>query len=122
MKNIFYKKFFIILFIISLSTLFSFAEAQVNSIPCTLLNIYNIVLSAIFLVGLTLMLLGGTLYAAAHIMPGQSKGTIQGYGMGMILGGVIGVILAIMLPYIFTVITGYNTQTFTANTQYCHSS
>ncbi|MGC8679718.1 MAG: hypothetical protein ACP5T6_00235, partial [Candidatus Micrarchaeia archaeon] len=82
MKNIFYKKFFIIIFIISLSTLFSFAEAQVNSIPCTLLNIYNIVSSAIFLVGLTLMLLGGTLYAASHIMPGQSRGVIQGYGMG----------------------------------------
>ena len=77
-----------------------------NAVLCDVLSIYNTVDTAIFIVGLMLMLLGGALYAGAHIMPGQSKGTLQGYGMGMILGGVIGVIIAVLLPYIFSLITG----------------
>ena len=77
-----------------------------NAVLCDVLNVYTTVDTAIFIVGLMLMLLGGALYAGAHIMPGQSKGTLQGYGMGMILGGVIGVIIAVLLPYIFSIITG----------------
>jgi hypothetical protein len=60
------------------------------------------------------MILGSALYASAHIMPGQSKGTLQSYGMGMIIGGVIGVIIAVLLPYIFSLITGNTINTYTA--------
>ncbi|MGC8572139.1 MAG: hypothetical protein ACP5LH_02570 [Candidatus Micrarchaeia archaeon] len=102
------------------------AQTAANNVICAMINIYNTVYDVIFLMGLLLMLLGGALYAAAHIMPGQSKGTIQGYGMGMILGGVIGVVLALLLPYIFGVISGNSAQTYispSAASQYgCPSS
>ena len=118
-NNLILNKFPIILFIIFLGIFVTFAEAQANIIPCTLVNITNIIYSAIFIVGLMLMILGGALYAGAHIMPGQSKGTLQGYGMGMILGGIVGVIVAIFAPYIFNLITG---NTISAYTSICQST
>jgi len=75
----------------------------ISSVICP---IYVAVNTGIFILGLTLMILGGALYAAAHIMPAASKGSIQGYGMGMIIGGVIGVIIAELAPYILGLLTG----------------
>ncbi len=77
-----------------------------SNIVAPICTIYTAVHTAIFILGLTLMILGGALYAGAHMMPGASKGSIQGYGMGMILGGVIGVIIAIAAPYILGLLTG----------------
>ncbi|MGC8687892.1 MAG: hypothetical protein ACP5RQ_00620 [Candidatus Micrarchaeia archaeon] len=114
-KNISNKAMFLIFTISALSSLIAIVGASsISQINCTILNIYYIVNEAIFIVGLTLMLLGGALYAGAHIMPGQSKGVLQGYGMGMILGGVIGVILAQMAPYIFNIITGNTINAYTS--------
>ena len=105
-KGRFNKLLLVISVAVALSVLIAFAEASsVSSIDCTLMNIYYILNNAIFIVGLVLMLLGGTLYAAAQVMPGQTKGTLQGYGMGLIMGGVIGVIVAELAPYIFNIIT-----------------
>jgi len=105
-KSRFNKLLLVISVAVALSVLIAFAEASsVSSIDCTLMNIYYILNNAIFIVGLVLMLLGGTLYAAAQVMPGQTKGTLQGYGMGLIMGGVIGVIAAELAPYIFNIIT-----------------
>ncbi|MGC8649247.1 MAG: hypothetical protein ACP5UN_03470 [Candidatus Micrarchaeia archaeon] len=90
-----------------------------NNVLCQMVNVYNTVDTAIFIIGLMLMLLGGALYAGAHIMPGQSKGILQGYGMGMILGGVVGVIIAVLLPYLFQLITGQNGSYYTGKVAGC---
>ncbi|MCL4363104.1 hypothetical protein M1439_01485 [Candidatus Marsarchaeota archaeon] len=94
----------------SFATIISSASLTSNVIApiCT---VYNAVHTAIFILGLTLMILGGALYAGSHMMPGSSKGTVQGYGMGMILGGVIGVIIAIASPYILGLLTSNNNIT-----------
>jgi hypothetical protein len=55
--------------------------------------------------GLTLLVLGAALYAGGNIAPGNLKGTIQGYGMGMIVGGIVGVILAMLAPWVLVIIT-----------------
>jgi hypothetical protein len=81
-----------------------------NSVICAIVNVYNTVVTAIFVIGIMLMILGGALYAGSHLMPGSTKGTMQGYGMGMVLGGVIGIIIAVLAPFILNVITG-NTAT-----------
>jgi hypothetical protein len=44
-------------------------------------QVFNTIRNIIFLLGLTLMILGGALYAGANLMPAQSKGGFQGYGM-----------------------------------------
>ncbi len=85
----------------------------ISSVICP---IYIAVNTGVFILGLTLMILGAALYAAAHIMPGQSKGSIQGYGMGMIIGGVIGVIIAELAPYILGLLTSTSSSTITG---YC---
>jgi hypothetical protein len=77
-----------------------------NSVICAIVNVYQTVVTAIFVIGIMLMILGGALYAGSHLMPGSTKGTMQGYGMGMVLGGVIGIIIAVLAPFILTVITG----------------
>jgi len=82
------------------------ALAQSSNVVCSIINVYTTVSTAIFVIGLMLMILGGALYAGSHLMPGQSKGTMQGYGMGMVLGGVIGVIIAVLAPFILGVLTG----------------
>ena len=94
----------------SFATVLSSASLTSNVIA-PICAVYGAVHSAIFILGLTLMILGGALYAGSHMMPGTSKGTVQGYGMGMILGGVIGVVIAIASPYILGLITSSNNIT-----------
>lgn len=79
-----------------------------GSTVAVLCTIFNTVRNVIFLLGLTLMILGGALYAGANIMPSQSKGGFQGYGMAMIIGGVIGVAIAIAAPFILNILVSTN--------------
>jgi hypothetical protein len=69
-------------------------------------SLYNTVHTVIFVIGLALIIIGASLYAGGNILPGNLKGTAQGYGMGMIVGGVVGVIIAISAPFILQTITG----------------
>lgn len=89
------------------------STGQINSTICT---IYDDVHNAIFILGLALMILGGALYAGAHIMPGTTKGTVQGYGMGLLLGGVIGIIIALISPYILGLLISGNSSIGSAAT------
>ncbi len=75
-----------------------------SGVTNALCNVFLTVRNVIFLLGLTLMILGAALYAGANMMPGSQKGGIQGYGMGMIVGGVIGVAIAIASPYILNLL------------------
>ncbi len=72
-------------------------------------DVYNVVKTAVFVLGLTLLVLGAALYAGGNIAPGNLKGSIQGYGMGMIMGGIVGVILAVIAPWILQAITSNQT-------------
>jgi hypothetical protein len=102
--NRYYRIMLIVLASMSFITLASaqYANNATNSIYC----VFQTVQTAIFILGVALMLLGGALYAGAHLLPGSSKGSLQGYGMGMILGGIIGVIIAVLSPYILQIISG----------------
>ncbi len=81
------------------------STAVAQNTPCSaILTVYNSVENIIFILGLTLMILGGALYAGSHLLPTQTRGQLQGYGMGMIIGGVVGVIIVIAAPYILNII------------------
>jgi hypothetical protein len=86
-------------------TLMPAAQSGLNTVLAPICAVYNIVHTAVFVLGLTLLVLGAALYAGGNIAPGNLKGQIQGYGMGMITGGIVGVILAMIAPWILTVIT-----------------
>ncbi len=87
------------------------AASQVNTISSALCGIYNIIHTIIFIIGLVLIIVGGAMYAGAHVLPGNFKSSLQGYGMGMIVGGIAGVIIALAAPFIMQTIVG-NTANF----------
>jgi hypothetical protein len=89
-----------------IATMSAAGNSIVSTVTSQICIIYTVVHTAIFILGLALMIGGAALYAASHIMPGQSKSTLQGYGMGMILGGVIGVIIAEIAPFLLGLIMG----------------
>ena len=67
-------------------------------------GIYFAVNTVVFILALTLMILGGALYAGSHILPGQSRGVVQGYAMGLVFGGIAGAIIAIAAPFILGIV------------------
>ena len=69
-----------------------------------LCTVFNSVRNIIFLLGLTLMILGAALYAGANIMPSAQRGGFQGYGMAMIIGGVVGLVIAIAAPFVLNLL------------------
>ncbi|MGC8586650.1 MAG: hypothetical protein ACP5K5_03875, partial [Candidatus Micrarchaeia archaeon] len=77
-------------------------------------SVYNTVESVIFILGLTLIVLGGAVYAGSHLLPGQTRGQVQGYAMGMLIGGVIGVSIAVAAPWVIQVITNCSVSAITA--------
>ena len=91
------------------------ASAQGVTGLCAFVTLYNDVIGLVFIVGIALLVLGGALYAGANLLPGQQKGSLQGYGMGMVMGGVVGVIIVIMAPYIIQYVSGQNITAINAN-------
>ncbi|MDE1865506.1 MAG: hypothetical protein KGH94_02615 [Candidatus Micrarchaeota archaeon] len=79
----------------------SAASSAVLQVIC---SIFNTIKTVIFVIGLALMILGGAIYAGANLMPSQSRGSFQGYGMAMIIGGVIGVAIAVAAPFILNTV------------------
>ncbi len=77
-----------------------------SSVSVAICPIYSAVQNTILVVGLILMVLGGALYGGSHILPAQQKGSLQGYGLGMITGGVVGIILAMSASTILQLVTG----------------
>ncbi|MCL5430240.1 MAG: hypothetical protein M1504_02045 [Candidatus Marsarchaeota archaeon] len=60
----------------------------------------------ISILGLMLAILGGAIYGGATLIPGQTRGTLQAYAMGLIVGGFAGIIVSILSPYILQLISG----------------
>ncbi|MCL5430040.1 MAG: hypothetical protein M1504_01015 [Candidatus Marsarchaeota archaeon] len=74
---------------------------QVTAAIC---GVYFDVNTIVFILALTLMILGGAIYGGAHILPGQTRGQVQAYAMGLILGGVAGAVIALLAPWILGMI------------------
>ncbi len=100
----------IVLALLGLVAVSPYAQTITNA-ECAVYSIYSTVQTIIFVLGIMLMILGATLYAGSQLMPGQSRGQIQGYGMGMVMGGIAGVIIAILSPWILGVASGGSAAT-----------
>jgi len=117
MKNLLYKillkqtsiarYFLLAMSVLGLFSAVAFSQAA-NPAVNALCQVFNTVRNMIFLLGLTLMIVGGAVYAGANLMPAQSKGGFQGYGMAMIIGGVIGVAIAVAAPFVLNIIVNSN--------------
>ncbi len=91
--------------IVSVGQIIGTGSGQASStILNTICSVFNTIKSVIFILGLALMVLGGAVYAGANLMPSQSRGAFQGYGMAMVIGGIIGVAIAVAAPFILNTI------------------
>ncbi len=73
-----------------------------TTISTVLCNIVTTVQDVLSILALMMFILGGTLYAFAHVLPatGNLRSSLQGWGMGILMGGIISLVLYIIAPYI----------------------
>ncbi len=76
------------------------------TISASLCGIVGQISEVIGVLALLLFIVGGTMYAAAHLLPaaGNLRGNLQGWSMGMIVGGVVGLILVLLAPSLLNII------------------
>ena len=78
------------------------AQSPPNTIGIqnTLCSVVAGVQEVVGVIAILLFVLGGVMYAIAHMMPsaGQLRGNLQGWSMGMIVGGIVGLILVLLAP------------------------
>lgn len=72
------------------------------SITTALCGIIQGIALVIGVLAVFMFILGGVLYAFAHFLPaaGNLKGSMQGWGIGMLMGGIIMLILYVLAPFI----------------------
>ncbi|MDE1860435.1 MAG: hypothetical protein KGH72_01830 [Candidatus Micrarchaeota archaeon] len=84
-----------------------FSQASTN-ITTPLASVCSTIKGAIATIAVILFILGGTLYAVAHMLPaaGNIRGNLQGWSLGMIMGGVVGLILVLIAGPLIGIISG----------------
>ena len=92
---------------LAFSTQGTVPTTNVHNILCGVVTTVSDVLS---ILALMMFILGGTLYAFAHVLPaaGNIRANLQGWGMGMLMGGIIALILYIIAPFIVDKLMGIN--------------
>ncbi len=75
-----------------------------QSIGNALCGIVAIISNIVGVLAILMFVLGGTLYGFAHFMPasGNIKGSMQGWGMGILMGSIVMLILYLLAPFIIT--------------------
>ncbi len=81
---------------------------SISSIQAEACSLYLAANQILIILALTLMLIGGILYATANTLPGQTRGVIQAYGFGLVIAGVASLIIAAVSIYALTLVSGYN--------------
>lgn len=81
-----------------------------SNLQSVLCGIISAVATVIGILAILMFVLGGILYAFAHFLPaaGNLKGSMQGWGMGVLMGGIIMIILYILAPFIVGTILNFN--------------
>ncbi len=93
----------------------AFAAGGVAGLTSSFCNIITGIARIIGLLALFMFILGAVLYAAAHFLPaaGNLKGSLQGWGMGMLVGGVVMVVLYLLAPFIITTVISFSNSSIT---------
>ena len=85
----------------------AFAQTQPSTaVSSSLCSIIVTIQTVVGVIALALFILGGALYAIAHMLPaaGNLRGNLQGWSLGMIVGGIVGLIIVIVAPGLINVI------------------
>ena len=73
-----------------------------SSLTSTLCSVIAVIATVIGVIAIFMFVLGGILYSFAHFLPaaGNLKGSMQGWGMGMLMGGIVMLILYLLAPFV----------------------
>ena len=87
-------------------------------VSSSLCGIIQSIQAVVGILALALFILGGALYAGAHMLPaaGNLKGNLQGWSLGMIVGGIVGLIIVIIAPSLVGIIAGFSSSAITPPT------
>lgn len=87
----------------------STSSANVTSVQKTFCSLISLISEIIEILAIFMFALGAILYGSATLLPaaGNFKGSMQGWGMGMIIGGVIAIILYLLSGFIITKIASF---------------
>ncbi len=104
---------FLIAFSLSAVLLIASAYAQTSQyiLTNTLCGIITAISQIVGVLAIFMFILGGTLYAFAHLLPaaGNIKGAAQGWGMSVLMGGIIMIILYGLAPFIVNTVIQFST-------------
>ncbi len=86
------------------------AASDTLQIQSTVCGILGTIATVIGFIAIFLFVLGAVLYAVAHILPaaGNLKGSMQGWGMGMLVGGIIAIILYTLSSFVVYKIASFS--------------
>jgi hypothetical protein len=87
---------------------------NISSATNAICSVYFIINTVLFILALTIMIIGGAVYAGANVLPGSTRGVVQGYAMGMVMGGIVGALIAVIAPWVLSVIIGSSAQQIVA--------
>lgn len=90
-------------------------QSSISAIQSSLCSVIGIVAAVIEILAIFMFVLGGIFYAFAHFMPaaGNLKGSMQGWGMGLIMGSIIMLILYILAPFVVSKILSFSQSSLT---------
>ena len=73
-----------------------------SPLTSALCSVIGTIATVIGVIAIFMFVLGGILYSFAHFLPaaGNLKGSMQGWGMGMLMGGIVMLILYLLAPFI----------------------
>ncbi len=114
--------------LIGVSALYAQTSPTVTatSIANQICGVIAIISQVIGVLAIFMFVLGGTLYAFAHFMPasGNIKGSMQGWGMGILMGSIIMLILYLLAPFIIQKLLTASSASLipAASTFQCNSS
>ena len=104
---------FLILFSVSavLMAASVYGQTSQSILTNTLCGIINAISQIVGILAIFMFILGGTLYAFAHLLPaaGNIKGATQGWGMSILMGGIIMIILYSLAPFIVNTVIQFST-------------
>jgi hypothetical protein len=83
--------------------------AQAQQVAAQLCGIIQTVEIVVGVLTLLLFIIGGTIYAFAHFLPGQTRGAAQGWALGMVIGGVVGLVIVLIAPFVVQQVAGGST-------------
>ncbi|MHB1830062.1 MAG: hypothetical protein ACYCO0_01585 [Candidatus Micrarchaeaceae archaeon] len=113
------NRFYLMVLVFAGMIAIQFVTAQASTaISSSLCGIIGSIRSVVGILALALFILGGALYAVAHMLPaaGNLKGNLQGWSLGMIVGGIVGLIIVIIAPSLIGMIASAGGSSITPPT------